>query len=256
MLLAIDVGNTHTKFALCHAQSIRHCWRRSTNAAHTADDYMAWLYPLMGLAHIGTDQISGAIISSVVPATVSELRALCRTHFQCTPMVVGEKGVDSGVELRVDSPHEVGADRIVLSSGAAAFHGPDTLVIAFGTATTFNMVSDGAYIGGAIAPGPLLMARALRMSTAQLPHIAIQAPVDGRALAQGTVASMQAGVVLGYVDLVEGLIGRMSADIGKTIKIVGTGGHAGMFKQHIPSLNHVDPDLMIRGLAHIHTRNL
>lgn len=255
LLLTIDVGNTNTKFALVRGEEIVHRWRLSTDANRTADEYAVWLLQLLQIAGVERAAVSAAILATVVPPTLAELQTLCTRYFGIEPMVIGAPGVDPGIRLDVDNPHEVGADRIVLSSAANALYTPDAIVVAFGTATTFNVVLGGGYVGGAIAPGINLAAEALYMAAAKLPRIAIEAPPGGRALAQGTVPSMQSGVFLGYVGLVEGLVARITSEMGRAATVIATGGLAGLVIRHTDSIGHVDADLMVRGLALIHARN-
>lgn len=254
MLLAIDVGNTNTKFALIDGEEIVHRWRLSTDANRTADEYAVWLSQLLQLEGVDRTRITSAIISTVVPPTLFDLRRLCAKYYGVEPMVIGA-GVDPGIALAVPNPHEVGADRVVTSSAAHHLHGGDVIVVGFGTATTFNVVVDGAYIGGAIAPGINLAAEALYMAAAKLPRIAIEPPPGDRALAQGTVPSMQSGVFFGYVGLVEGLVKRIKSEMQRPARVIGTGGLAGLFSRHTDAIDVVDHDLMTRGLALIHARN-
>jgi type III pantothenate kinase len=255
MLLAIDVGNTNTKFALVADGEIRHRWRLSTDADRTADEYAVWLLQLMQLTGLDRHAVTAAIVSTVVPPTLLEVQTLCTRYFGIEPAVVGSAAVDPGILLDVDKPEEVGADRIVLAAAANAFYSRNAIVVAFGTATTFNVVVDGGYVGGAIAPGITLAAEALYAAAAKLPRIAIEPPPGGRALAQGTVPSMQSGVFLGYVGLVEGLVARIRREMGRPAVTIATGGLSGLLLDHTDAIDHADADLMIRGLAHIHMRN-
>jgi type III pantothenate kinase len=255
MLLAIDVGNTNVVFALVQGNEIRHRWRISTEHGRTADEYAVWLTQLMQIETIDRSAVEGAIISTVVPPALFDLRRLCSRYFGVEPLVIGEPGVDPGVRLAVPNPQEVGADRIVNSAAAHALYEGDLIVVDFGTATTFDVVVDGAYVGGAIAPGINLSMEALYMAAAKLPRIAIDAPPGGRATAQGTVPAMQSGVFFGYVGLVEGLVGRIKSEHGGPMTVVGTGGLANLFLPHTAAIDRVDGDLTIRGLALIHARN-
>jgi type III pantothenate kinase len=255
MLLAIDVGNTNVVFALVDGQTIVHRWRIATTHARTADEYAVWLSQLMQLEGVDRAAVKAAIISTVVPPTLFHLKRLCSKYFHVEPLVVGEPGVDPGIGINVPSPGEVGADRIVNSAAAFAIYGGDLIVVDFGTATTFDTIVDGAYVGGAIAPGITLSMEALYMAAAKLPRIAIEPPENGRALAQGTVPAMQSGVFFGYVGLVEGLVKRIKSDMARPATVIGTGGLAGLFNRHTDVIDHVDGDLTIRGLAQIHARN-
>ena len=255
MLLAIDAGNTNVVFALVDGQAIVHRWRISTAHARTADEYAVWLSQLMQLEGVDRAAVTAAIISTVVPPTLFHLKRLCSKYFDVEALIVGDAGVDPGIGINVPNPAEVGDDRIVNSAAAYALYGGDLIVVDFGTATTFDTVIDGAYVGGAIAPGINLSLEALYLAAAKLPRIAIEPPENGRALAQGTVPAMQSGVFFGYVGLVEGLVKRIKTDMARPATVIGTGGLADLFNRHTDVIDHVDGDLTIRGLAQIHARN-
>lgn len=261
MLLAIDVGNTNVVFALVQGQEIVHRWRIATTHARTADEYAVWLTQLMALEGIDRASVNAAIVSTVVPPTLFHLKQLCTRYFGVEALVVNDPGVDPGVGINVPNPKEVGADRIVNSVAAHTLYGGDLIVVDFGTATTFDTVIDGAYVGGAIAPGITLSMEALYMAAAALPRIAIEPPENGRGLAQGTVPAMQSGIFFGYVGLVEGLVKRIKSDMSNSFgsktpaKVIGTGGLAGLFNRHTDAIDLVDGDLTIKGLALIHIRN-
>ncbi len=178
MLLAIDSGNTNIVFAVYDAKGgLRGSWRASTEAKRTADEYAVWLTQLMALEGLTPDDLDGAIIANVVPPTMYALTELCRRYFKVTPLVVGEPGVDVGIEVRIDRPDQVGADRLVNAVAAFAAHGGPLIIIDFGTATTFDVIgADGAYEGGVIAPGINLSLEALDRAAAKLPRIAIKEP--------------------------------------------------------------------------------
>ena len=260
MLLAIDVGNTNVVFALVEGQEILHRWRIATTHARTADEYAVWITQLMALEGLERGAVDAAIISTVVPPTLFHLKRLCTRYFDVEPLVIGDPDVDPGVGINVPNPKEVGADRIVNSAAALATYGGDLIVVDFGTATTFDTVIGGAYVGGAIAPGITLSMEALYAAAAALPRIAIEPPAQGRGLAQGTVPAMQSGVFYGYVGLVEGLVARITSDMQAfgsdgPVTVIGTGGLAGLFNRHTDAIHVVDGDLTIKGLALIHSRN-
>ncbi len=262
MLLAIDVGNTNVVFALVEGQAILHRWRIATTHARTADEYAVWLTQLMALEDIDRASVDAAIVSTVVPPTLFHLKQLCARYFGVEALVVSDPGVDPGVGINVPNPKEVGADRIVNSVAAHTIYGGDLIVVDFGTATTFDTVINGAYVGGAIAPGITLSMEALYMAAAALPRIAIEPPANGRGLAQGTVPAMQSGIFYGYVGLVEGLVKRIKSDMTlmsgeqRAVTVIGTGGLAGLFNRHTDAIDVVDGDLTIKGLALIHARNI
>jgi len=247
MLLAIDVGNTNIVFALCAGEEIVHRWRISTDGQRTADEYAVWLHQLMALEGVAMGSVDAAIISTVVPQTLFNLQRLCRKYFQVEP------------EMRIDLPNpaEVGADRLV-NAVAAHVQWPGNLIIVdFGTATTFDVVSvDGAYQGGAIAPGINLSMDALYQAAAKLPRIAVEPPTgNGGAIGKGTVHAMQSGVFWGYVGLVEGLVTRLCQEIVGPVTVIATGGLATLFQRHTTAIAHVDGDLTIKGLIRLHQLN-
>ena len=253
MLLAIDSGNTNTVFAVYDGERLVSQWRAATDAERTADEYAVWLRQLMALESIEAGDIDGAIIATVVPQTLFNLRLLCRRFFDSEPFVVGE-GVELGIEVRIDRPDEVGADRLVNAVAARATYGEALIVVDFGTATTFDVVdADGNYVGGVIAPGVNLSLEALHQAAAQLPRIAVE---KTRSVIGGaTVPAMQSGIYWGYVGLVEGLIARIRAEFGAPMKVIATGGLAPLFATGATVIDRVDADLTMRGLCEIYGRN-
>lgn len=253
MLLAIDSGNTNTVFAVLDGETILHKWRISTANARTADEYMVWISQLMTLAKLDPHSIDGAIIATVVPPTLFQLRTLCIQYFGVTPLVVGEEDVDVGITIDMPNPNEVGADRIVnAAAGHRAYEGP-LIIIDFGTATTFDVVSgDGVYMGGIISPGINLSIEALNRAAAKLPRIAVEVPRQGKVIGKSTIEAMQSGVMWGYVGLLEGLVDRITAEYGHAMTVVATGGLAVVFETQSQVIDHVDTDLTLRGLAIIY----
>ncbi|PIP97721.1 MAG: pantothenate kinase [Rhodobacterales bacterium CG18_big_fil_WC_8_21_14_2_50_71_9] len=254
MLLAIDVGNTNTVFALHDGEAFVAEWRLKTDGARTSDEYFVWLRQLMDFQNIGVRSIKHAICSSVAPKTVFNIKKLCETYFGCTPLFVGAPGVKLPVEVRVDAPQEVGADRIVNTVAAFATYGPNLIVIDFGTATTFDVVDeDGAYAGGVIAPGVNLSIEALHRAAARLPNIDVARPehVVGR----DTLSCMRSGAYWGYVSLIEGVCARIIAERGVPMTVIATGGLSTLFAKSTETIRHVDADLTMRGLVHIHALN-
>jgi type III pantothenate kinase len=257
MLLAIDVGNTNIVFALCEGESIVHRWRISTDGQRTADEYAVWLHQLMALEGVAMGTVDAAIISTVVPQTLFNLQRLCRKYFEVEPLVVAVGGIEMGLAIALPNPAEVGADRLVNAVAAHALWPGNLIIVDFGTATTFDVVSaDGAYQGGAIAPGINLSMDALYQAAAKLPRIAVEPPPgDLGAIGKGTVHAMQSGLFWGYVGLIEGLVARLSAEIAGPVTVVATGGLATLFQRHTPAIAHVDGDLTIRGLIRLHQLN-
>jgi type III pantothenate kinase len=257
MLLAVDVGNTNIVFALCDGGTIIHRWRIATNGTRTADEYGVWLHQLLGLHEIDRAVIDRVIIASVVPQTLFNLRGLSRKYFEVEPIVAGAPGFDYGIPIRLPNPAEVGADRLVNAVGAHAEHQGDLIVIDFGTATTFDVVSaDGGYEGGVIAPGINLSMDALYQAAARLPRIAVEPPGEGLGvIGKGTVHAMQSGVFWGYVGLIEGLAQRIAAEIGRPVTTIATGGLAPLFARHTIAIDQVDSDLTIKGLIRLEAAN-
>lgn len=254
MLLAIDAGNTNIVFAVLDGEAVKGQWRAATNANRTADEYVVWLKELMGLDNIKLADIRATIISTVVPQALFALQTLCRKFFKSEPLVVGAGDVALGIQIRLNEPRAVGADRIVNAVGAHKAYGGPLIVVDFGTATTFDVVAaDGGYEGGIIAPGINLSAEALHLAAAQLPRIAVARPQA--VIGTDTVSAMQSGVFWGYIGLIEGLVARIKAEYGKPMKVVATGGLAPLFNRSTPVIEAVDADLTIRGLAEIYRRN-
>jgi type III pantothenate kinase len=254
MLLAIDSGNTNIVFALFDGEAIRGEWRSSTTTNRTADEIAVWLLQLMSMEGIDRDQVDACIIASVVPAVMFNHKQLCRRYFGKEALVVGEEGVDLGLNILMDRPEEVGADRLVNAVAAHMVYKGPLIVIDFGTATTFDVV-DGAgnYCGGCIAPGINLSLEALHAAAAKLPRVAIGRPrtVIGKA----TVPAMRSGIYWGYVGLIEGLVGRITEEFGEKMTVVATGGLAPLFMEATPVIDHLQGDLTLRGLLEIHRRN-
>jgi type III pantothenate kinase len=255
MLLAIDVGNTNTVFALHDGAGFVAEWRLQTDAGRTADEYFVWLRQLMDFREIGLQAIDAAICSSVAPKTVFNIKRLCEAYFGCTPIFVSGAGTQLPVEVRVDAPHEVGADRIVNTVAAFATYGPNLIVVDFGTATTFDVVDeDGAYAGGVIAPGVNLSLEALHRAAARLPNIDVARPE--RVVGKDTLSCMRSGAYWGYVGLIEGVCARIIEERGRPHEVIATGGLSALFAKSTPVIRHVDPDLTMRGLALIHAHNV
>lgn len=256
MLLAIDAGNTNVVFALVEGEDIRQRWRIATDPRRTGDEYAVWLFQLLEIAGLDRSVIESVIIATVVPRALHNLEVLATKYFGHQPLVVGP-GVDLGMRIDLPAPEEVGADRIVNALAAHRLYGGDLVIVDFGTATTFDVVDyAGTYKGGIIAPGINLSLDALAAAAARLPKIVIEAPTAGQSvIGRTTVDAMHSGVYWGYIGLIEGLIGRIRAEIGRPAKVVATGGLALLFEQHTAIFDHVDGDLTIKGLALIHQRN-
>jgi type III pantothenate kinase len=253
MLMVVDAGNTNIVFAVHDGENWVGTWRIATEAQRTSDEYAVWLLGLFSLTGIKREKIDRAVIGTVVPAALYHLRRLCRDWFEVEPLVARAQ-LDWGFEIKVDNPEEVGADRLLNSLAAhQAYRGP-LVVVDFGTATTFDVVdADGAYLGGVIAPGINLSIEALHRAAARLPRIGIGRPqaVIGRS----TVPAMQSGIYWGYVALIEGLVARIQAEYGSTLKVIATGGLAPLLAEGTTVIARIDPDLTLDGLRLLAARN-
>ena len=250
MLLAVDCGNTNVVFALFEGGEIRARWRIATDPRRTGDEYAVWLSQLLAIEGLERSAVTAMIVSTVVPRARHNLEVLAEKYFHVTPLFAGEGAAEWGIEIDVEEPNSLGADRAVNAIAAHAKHGGDLIVVDFGTATTFDVVDfHGTYKGGIIAPGINLSLDALVSNTAKLPRIAIESPRSDSVIGRNTEDQMQIGVFWGYVAMIEGLVGRMRSEIGRPAKVVATGGLSLLFEEHTELFDHVDPDLTIEGLA-------
>jgi type III pantothenate kinase len=255
MLLAIDAGNTNIVFALLEGREIRARWRIATDPRRTADEYAVWLSQLLALEGFTRDDVEAVIVATVVPRALHNLQVLSSKYFGTEALIAGRAPVEWGIAIDVDEPASLGADRAVNTIAAHALHPGDLITIDFGTATTFDL-SDyrGAYKGGIIAPGINLSLDALVTAAAKLPRIAIEAPATATVVGRNTVDQMHIGIFWGYVAMMEGLVQRMKAEVGRPVTVVATGGLATLFQAHTGIFDVVEPDLTIQGLAILHER--
>ena len=250
MLLAIDAGNTNVVFALVESGEIRARWRIATDPRRTADEYAVWLHQLLALEGFAQADVSGVIIGTVVPRALHNLTVLAKKYFKRDPIVAGQGSAAWPIRLDVPQPETVGADRVLNAIAGHARHPGDLIIVDFGTATTFDLVDyDGAYKGGIIAPGINLSLDALVAAAAKLPRIAIEAPADSSVIGRTTESQMLIGVYWGYVAMIEGLIARLKAEVGRPVKVLATGGLATLFDQHTDAFDAIEPDLTLSGLA-------
>jgi type III pantothenate kinase len=250
MLLAIDVGNTNLVFALVKDGEIRARWRIATDPRRTADQYAVWLYQLLELEGYEIADVDGVIIGTVVPRALHNLEVLASKYFKVEPLIAGQGAAGWPLQLDVDEPQNVGADRALNVIAAHAKHPGDLIIIDFGTATTFDVVdANGAYKGGIIAPGINLSLDALVSAAAKLPRIAIEAPADTSVIGRTTGSQMIIGIYWGYVAMMEGLVERMKREIGRPVTVVSTGGLATLFDKHTDVFDAIEPDLTIQGLG-------
>lgn len=251
MLLAIDAGNTNVVFALVENGEIRARWRIATDPRRTADQYAVWLHQLLELEGFAKDAVEAVIIGTVVPRALHNLEVLASKYFHAKPLVAGEGSAEWPLELDVDEPQNVGADRALNAIAAHAKYQGELIIIDFGTATTFDVVDEaGAYKGGIIAPGINLSLDALVNATAKLPRIAIEAPKHNLSvIGRTTQDQMLIGIYWGYVAMMEGLVERMRGELGRPVTIVATGGLASLFDKHTNLFDAIEPDLTIQGLS-------
>jgi type III pantothenate kinase len=259
MLLTIDVGNTHTVLGLFEGDEVIEHWRINTDARRTADEIAVVLQGLIQQSPLLQEtDISGIGLCSTVPSVLHEMREMCRRYYGDVPAVIVEPGVKTGVPVRMDNPKEVGSDRIVNALAAIHLYGGPAIVVDFGTATTFDAVSDkGEYVGGAIAPGIEISVDALSSRGAQLHKIELVRPRS--VVAKNTVEALQAGIIFGFAGQVDGVVERMSeelADDADDITVVATGGLAPLVLDEARSIDVYEPWLTLIGLRLIYERNI
>ena len=253
MLLAVDCGNTNTVFSIWDGQIFIATWRIATEHQRTADQYYVWLSSLIRL-HAIEANITDMIVSSTVPRVVFNLRILADRYFKTRPFVVGKPDCALPIDVRVDQGTAVGPDRLVNTVAGFAMFGGDLILVDFGTATTFDVVdNDGAYVGGAIAPGVNLSLQALHEAAAALPHVDIAKPKQ--VVGTNTVSCMQSGVFWGYIGLVREICSRIRRERDRPMKVIATGGLAPLFQQAEALFDTIEADLTMHGLVVIHHYN-
>lgn len=254
MLLAMNANNTTTLIGLCDAEGERvlASWRVSTRRERLADEWYALLPPLLGSADRRVSEIGAMVIGSVVPSATTALVGMARSRLGTEPLVIGPETA-GGVRAEVDNPREVGPDRLANTAATFARYGGPAIVVDFGTATNFDVVSaDGAFLGGAIAPGLAVALNALTGRAARLSAVDLVLPE--RAVGTNTTTNLQAGAVLGHLAMVEGLVARIRAELGTDAPTIATGGLAAIFAGATAALTYHDPDLTLDGLRLIYRR--
>ncbi len=250
-LLVVDLGNTNLVLGVYRGAELINSWRLATARERTADEYGILARQLVGDA-IHND-LEGAIVASVVPPLNSAMTFMIRKYFGIEPLFV-EPGVKTGIAIHVDNPAEVGADRIVNCAAAHEKYGGPTVIVDFGTATTFDVVTANAeFVGGVIAPGLNISAEALFARAARLPRVDIRRP--DHVIGTNTVVNMQSGIYFGYLGLVDGILARIRNEVPNLKRVVATGGLATLFAEDSEHIDEVDPELTLQGLKIIYDRN-
>ncbi len=252
MLLAIDVGNTNTVFALCEGNAVKHSWRCQTNAMRTGDEYASWLSILFQIEDYKFSDVKDIVMSSVVPDANFNLKRLAKKYLHCDPIMVTIETVLPHIKVNIDNPQTAGADLLVNAVACDQHYNSEAILVDFGTATTLSVLTKSeGYSGGIIAPGVNLSLEALVSAAAKLPKVSIQKPPFVRGA--NTIHAMQSGIFWGYISMVEGLIQRLSEEIGHKPFVIATGGLASVFAPHIEAIKIVDVDLTLKGLIKIYT---
>ncbi len=253
ILLTIDVGNTHAVFGLFRGKDLLAHFRLQSDINRTVDEFALQILSLLQVSHCASTDVKRVALSCVVPALTRVFTKLSQKYFSVEPLIVGP-GVKTGMVIAVDDPRSVGPDRIVNAIAAKALYGTPAVVVDFGTATTFDVVSkQGSYEGGLIAPGLLISAQALFDRAALLPNIELKRPTA--TIGKNTVESMLAGIIFGYVGLVDGIIERLRREVGSDLKVIATGGLAQLVAEESKCIEQVSPDLTLTGLRLIAEMN-
>lgn len=249
MLLTIDIGNTNITFGVYRQDELLAAWRLGTVHERMADEYGLQFLGLLDHRNLDPDGIEGAVLASVVPPLTPTILDAVDRYLGQKPLVIGT-GVKTGVRIKYEDPKAVGADRVADAAAVRAVYGVPACVVDFGTATTFDGISDvGDYLGGAIAPGIGIAADALFKRTAKLTRVELVRPPA--AIGRNTVHAMQSGLLFGYVGLVEGMVERFRAELGADMKVIGTGGLAPLIAAETDVIEYVDPWLTLQGLRQI-----
>jgi type III pantothenate kinase len=250
----MDIGNTNIVLGVTDGDHILHHWRVRTERDITADELRILVGNLFGAAGVEMDAVKNIIVSCVVPTLLNTVQEFSLRYFQTLPLIVGPE-TDTGMPILYDNPKEVGADRIVNAVGAYGKYGSGLVVVDFGTATTFDVVSpEGAYVGGVIAPGVIISCEALFLKASKLPRVEIFAKPK-KVIAKETISSMNVGIVYGYAGLVDGIVKRIRKEAEWELKVIATGGLARLICEQTESVEHIEEFLTLEGLMTIFKRN-
>jgi type III pantothenate kinase len=254
MLFCIDIGNTNIVLGLCEGDRVLRHWRIRTEREITPDEVGILISNLFGSSQVRAEAVTDVIIACVVPPLLNTMVEFSRSYFHVAPLVVTSE-TKTGMPILYDNPKEVGADRIVNSIAAYEKYRTALVAVDFGTATTFDCVSEeGAYLGGAIAPGVLISCEALFQKASKLPRVEIFAR-PRKVIAKDTISSMNVGIVYGYAGLVDGIVNRIKKEMGRDLKVIATGGLAPLICEVAESIDHVEEFLTLEGLIIIFKRN-
>ena len=250
MLLALDIGNTNITLGVFDGERLAATWRLSTDRSKMLDEYSIMLNQLLTLRGMAVEDIDTAALCSVVPPLTPMFVELCQQYFKVDPLIVAA-GTRTGIRILYDNPRDVGADRIVDAAAAMKLYGGPVIVVDMGTATVFDAVTaDGDYLGGAIAPGMAIAHDALFSNTSQLRRVELVSPATP--IGRNTIHTIQSGIVLGYAELVRGMVARFDKELGGGARVVATGGMAHIIEKEAGVFDAVNPDLTLTGLRLIH----
>ncbi len=254
MIFVMDVGNTNTKCGLFdEGGELLHSWRLGTQSESTSDELGISLMSFFNYLKIGVSEVSGIMISSVIPSINYTLVHMCRTYFDMEPSFVGP-GIKTGVNILYENPRELGSDRIVNAVAAYELYGGPVITVDFGTATSYGAINaKGEFVGGVICPGLKISAQALTTNAAKLPHVDIKMPE--KVINKNTISCMQAGITYGYVGQVDYILRKMKKELGGKAKVIATGGLAGMIASETPTIDVINHLLTLQGLYCIYRRN-
>ncbi|MBT9283669.1 MAG: type III pantothenate kinase [Hydrogenibacillus schlegelii] len=253
MLLALDIGNTNVVAGVFDGEALRHQWRLQTDRRRTADEWGLLFRQLFAEAGLRSEDVTGVIVSSVVPPVMPEIERFIVRAFGVAPLIVGP-GIRTGLKIQIDNPRELGADRVTNAVAAVHHYGPPLIVVDFGTATTFCLIDEtGTYRGGVIAPGVMVAMEALVQNAAKLPKVELVPPPD--VVGKNTVEALQSGLFYGYLSLVEGMIERLKRRFSVPPTVVATGGLAEPFARSTKRIDVYDPQLTLKGLKRIYDLN-
>ena len=253
MLLAIDIGNTNVTVGMFEGDELKATWSIATGVHRMPDEYAVILLNLLRHRGVDVKDVTKGAVSCVVPPLLTTFNELFERYFNIQPLVVGP-GIKTGIRIRFDNPRELGGDRISNAAGAISLYGSPVIVVAMGTATAFDTVSqEGDYLGGAVAPGLAIAAEALYTRTAALPRVELVCP--GQAIGANTVNAMQSGIIFGYAGLIDGIVTRIQEELGDKATVVATGGYAGIIAKETKVIDKVNPDLTLIGIKTIHKLN-